>query len=958
VRVLTGRSLLFGRGLRYAWQYEGRWGMAGTEPRCDTFDVAELPTGTVTFLFTDLEGSTRLWEEYPEAMPKALARHDEIMRHAVEAHGGHLVKMTGDGVHAAFATAHDAVASAVVAQLALVHEPWAETAALRVRMGLHTGVAERRDDDYYGPAVNRAARLMAAAHGGQIVCSLATVELVRGVLPAEVTLVDLGEHRLRDLGRREHVFQVARGGLAGGFPALRSVESYPSNLPFQVTTFVGREEDLREVSQVLGEARVVTLTGVGGVGKTRLAVQTAAELLPRLADGAWLCELGPLSDAGAVPAVVATVLSIQPQPGKTLIETIVVALRHREMLILLDNCEHLIGPAAQLVDEIVRSCPGVRVLATSREGLGVSGERLLLVRSLGLPGEHAGVEELAHSDAARLFVDRTAATRRGFAVNEANAAAVTQICRRLDGIPLAIELAAARTRVMSADEIAGRLDERFRLLTGGSRTAVERHQTLRAAVDWSYGLLEPEERVLLDRLGVFAGGFTLDAAETVGADDEGWSGDVLDDLAQLVDKSLVVAEEDADGGTRYRLLETIRQYAIAHLNDAEATDAIRRRHAQWCVRLVADAAAGSRGPDEPRWVRRLDRELENLRSAITWATGANETDLTMELLGALPVLVINTPFGYALGPWAAAALRIAGATQHPRLGAVLALRAADHRLHDRLADAERDACDAIDAVLRPETSFSSLPWGVLLNVYAYSGRAEQFLERHEEFLSAARRHGDDYAIAFSLSLVAINLMAVGRAEDGLGFAQEALRLAERVGAPSVIAVAANALSGVIVERDPERARTLVELCLENALSIGGDLPATIALGALGRIGTTADDPRWATRFRGVVDRTYDAGDTRLLLVQLDMYAHTLLQIGRVEPSAVLFGTVGRHARHLANPVSTARRQMQRSGLVAALGDDRFTDLAAHGESLDLADAVALARHELDRVINGLPTLDA
>jgi predicted ATPase/class 3 adenylate cyclase len=920
--------------------------------------MAEFPTGTVTFLFTDLVASSRLWEEYPEAMQVALARHDAILRDAVAGQGGQVVKSTGDGVHAAFGRAEDAVAAAVEAQRALDAERWAETGPLRVRMGLHTGTAETRQGDYFGPALNRAARLTALAHGGQALVSHATEAVVHDALAGGVELEDLGEHRLRDLSRPERVFQLVHADLPREFPPLRSLDALPSNLPFQVTTFVGREEELREVSEVLGEARVVTLTGVGGVGKTRLAVQTAAELLPRFADGAWLCELGPLSDPGAVPAVVATVLSIQPQPGKTLIESIVVALRHREMLILLDNCEHLIDPAAQLVDEIVRSCPGVRVLATSREGLGMSGERLLLVRSLGLPGEHAGVEELAHSDAARLFVDRTAATRRGFAVDEANAAAVTQICRRLDGIPLAIELAAARTRVMSPGEIAGRLDERFRLLTGGSRTAVERHQTLRAAVDWSYGLLKPEERVLLDRLGVFAGGFTLDAAETVGVDDEGWGGDVLDHLAQLVDKSLVVAEEDADGGTRYRLLETIRQYAIAHLNDAEATDAIRRRHAQWCVRLVADAAAGSRGRDEPRWVRRLDRELENLRSAITWATGANEIDLSMELLGPLPGSVINTPFGYALGPWAAAALRIPGATRHPRLGAVLALRAADHRLHDRLADAERDACDAIDAVLRPETSFSSLPWGVLLNVYAYSGRVEQFLERHEEFLSAARRHGHDYEIAFSLSLVAINLMAVGRAEDGRGFAEEALRLAERVGAPSVIAVAANALSGAIAEQDPERARTLVELCLENALSIGGDLPATIALGALGRTGTTADDPRWATRFRGVMDRTYDAGDTRLLLVQLDMYAHTLLQIGRVEPSAVLFGTVGRHARHLANPVSTARRETQRSGLVAALGDDRFTDLVAHGESLDLADAVALARHELDRVINGLPTLDA
>jgi predicted ATPase/class 3 adenylate cyclase len=613
--------------------------------------VSELPSGTVTFLFTDIEGSTRLWDEHPDAMRAALVRHDALLRRAIQDHGGDVVKTTGDGFHAAFATAHDAVDAAIAAQLALVHAPWAVTGPLLVRMGLHTCEAELRDGDYYGTAVNRAARLMSVAHGGQVVVSLATSELIRDTT---VDVVDLGEHRLRDLGQAERIFQINHAGLRLDFPPLRSVERFPTNLPLQTTSFVGRDEDMADVIEALEQARVVTLTGVGGVGKTRLAVQVAAELLEGFRDGAWMVELGPLTDPEGMPEVIAAALAISPRQGRTMAESVVDALRDREMLVVFDNCEHLITTAARTVDAIVHVCPDVRVLSTSREGLGLRGERQITVPSLDLVD--ASVQ---------LFADRAYEVGGRFELDSDVTAAVAQICSRLDGIPLAIELAAARTRMMSPAEIAARLDERFRLLTGGSRTAVERHQTLRQAVDWSYDLLSPLERGLLNCLGVFAGGFTLDAAEIVVAGDEIERVQVLDGIAQLVDKSLILVER-SDEETRYRLLETIRQYALERLDDAAATDAVRRRHAEWCATFMADASIGLRGRDELRWVGRLRRELDNLRAGITWAAEIDDGDLALRQLGDHTAITLSQRTeGYRLCPLATVALATTGPSTIP-----------------------------------------------------------------------------------------------------------------------------------------------------------------------------------------------------------------------------------------------------------------------------------------------------
>jgi class 3 adenylate cyclase len=480
-----------------------------------------LPSGTVTFLMTDVEGSTKLWEKHPEQMRSVMTRHDAIASEAIARHEGTLIKSRGEGdsLFCVFGKASDAVAAALTLQRAFLEEPWPEQTPINVRMGVHTGEADLRDGDYYGSTVNRCARLRSIGHGKQVLISSATAQLVKSNLPSDAGLLEHGHHKLKDMEETDLVSQLLHPDLPRDFPRLRS--THATNLPRQLTSFVGREKEIAEVHRLLATTALLTLTGSGGCGKTRLAIEAAAEVVTEYEDGVFLVELAALSDPALVPQTTAAALGVREEPGRPIVQTLVDHLREKHMLLLLDNCEHLLDACAQLADALLRDCSKLQILASSREGLNITGETSYRIPSLSMPETKQAptAKDIEGFEAVRLFVERARAAQPSFNITDQNAPSVAQLCVRLDGIPLAIELAAARVKALSVEQIAARLDDRFRLLTGGSRTALPRQQTLRAMIDWSYDLLTPKEQTLLRRLSVFAGGWTLEAAEKVCADD-------------------------------------------------------------------------------------------------------------------------------------------------------------------------------------------------------------------------------------------------------------------------------------------------------------------------------------------------------------------------------------------------------------------------------------------------------
>lgn len=605
--------------------------MSETDPLADTPPLdwsdlgtseamnAPLPTGTVTLLLADVQGSTQLWESQPSEMTAAIANLDRTLAELVALHRGvrPVEQGEGDSFVIAFSRASDAVACALALQRAPL-------SPLLLRIAVHTGEVQLRDENnYVGPAINRTARLRELAHGGQTVLSGTTSDLVADTLLADAWLGDLGTHALRDLPRPERVVQLCHPDLCNEFPPLRKREAaVAQHFPAQLTSFVGREAEMGEVREIVERNKLVTLTGAGGVGKTRLAIKVAAMVANDYADGAWYVDLASLTDPELVPATAARALGLPDQPGRSPVKSTLQFIADRQMLLLLDNCEHLLDASADLASALLAGCPHLTVLTTSREPIGINGEVTWRVPSLSLA-----------DDAVRLFGDRAAQARPGFTVDDDNAAAVREICHRLDGIPLAIELAAARVRALSPNEILAGLQDRFRLLTGGSRTAVRRQQTLRASVDWSYALLTEPERTLFRRLGAFMGGFDLEACRQVVCDNDLAPHQVLDVLALLIDKSLVIAESDR-GPTRYRLLETIRQYAQEKLGESVEAVAVRNRHRD---HFTAMAVAVDRPGDVSleRMLGRVETEIDNLRAAFAWSRENSDFDNALQLVTSL-----------------------------------------------------------------------------------------------------------------------------------------------------------------------------------------------------------------------------------------------------------------------------------------------------------------------------------
>jgi predicted ATPase/class 3 adenylate cyclase len=590
-----------------------------------------VPTGTVTFAFTDIEGSTQRWERAREAMRAAVARHDTVLREVFTLHGGHIFKTIGDAFCVAFARPEDAILAVYAVQRALEAEDFSATGGLSARIALHTGTAHEREGDYFGPVVNRVARLLAIGHGGQVLLSSAVMNLVHGALPPRLSLRDLGEHRLKDLARPEHVYQLVGPDLTADFPALRSLDALPNNLPRALTSFVGRETEIAEITALLAANRLVTLVGSGGIGKTRISLQVAANLLDGSGDGAWFVELAPLGEGAYIAPTVAQALGlVLPAEGDP-VASLVRALRPMSALLVFDNCEHLIEAAAHAIGEILRGCPRIRVLASSRQGLAISGEQTYRMPSLGMAAPAAS-GTLSAGDAATfpamaLFAERAQAADQRFELTDANAEIVADICRRLDGIPLAIELAAPRVKILSPRQLRDRLDERFRMLTGGSRNALPRQQTLRAMIDWSFDLLDERERLLFRRLGTFVNGFPLEGAVAVGNAEDLDEFDLLDVLASLVDKSLVVTEAQGDA-LRYRYLESTRAYAREKLDEArERGRCVQRRLVYLRDRFTAMDEGSEKSGRRSELQSAVAIDLEDIRSAIEGAleTGAAVT---------------------------------------------------------------------------------------------------------------------------------------------------------------------------------------------------------------------------------------------------------------------------------------------------------------------------------------------
>jgi predicted ATPase/class 3 adenylate cyclase len=604
-------------------------------------DLLRSQAGLTTFLFSDIESSTRRWENDPDGMAVDLALHDQLLRRAVESVGGEVFSHTGDGMVAAFARPGAALEAAVAGQLSLSAAAWSCKSPLRVRMAVHTGQAERRAANYFGTTLNRAARLTAVGSGGQVLCTQATADFVSAELPASVALVDLGEHRLADLTRPERVFQVVHPELESTFPSLRSLGAHRHNLPIALTSFVGRADEVAILEGVVHRERLITLTGIGGAGKTRLALQVAAGVVEQFPDGVWLIELARIRDESQVAPAVAAALGIDIM-GMTSVDEVAAHLSDhlaaKRTLLLFDNCEHVVDAAAKFIHQLLTRCSAITILATSRENLGLPGEVTWRVPPLSLPSaDPRDAAALLDSDAGLFFCERARAARPGFEVSSANATDVVRICRRLEGIPLALELAAARIRVLSVRQVAERLEDCFQLLTGGPRTSLPHHQTLRAALDWSYDLLPDVERTALRRLAVFPASFRLDAAEAVMLAAEGaepTAGSVFDPvdlIERLVDQSWVVVFDDGGEHLRYRLLEPVRQYARGRLAAAGEEAAALRRHRDFFLALTTEW--GNRM--FPRERERVTADTESFRSALEWSWQQGDFKASLHLVVAL-----------------------------------------------------------------------------------------------------------------------------------------------------------------------------------------------------------------------------------------------------------------------------------------------------------------------------------
>jgi predicted ATPase/class 3 adenylate cyclase len=920
--------------------------------------MADLPTGTVTFLFTDIEGSTKLWEKSPRGMQVALTRHDALLWEAIEGHDGFVFKTVGDAFCAVFPTALGALESALAAQRTLFSEAWGdEIGALRTRIALHTGATHERDGDYFGPPVNRVARLLSAGHGGQVLLSSSTQELVRDHLPPQTHLRDLGERRLKDLSRPERIFQLTAPDLPSEFPPLRTLETHTNNLPLQATPLIGREREVEAVCGLLRspETRLLTLLGPGGTGKTRVGLQVAAELVDDFEDGVFFVPIAAITDPTLVAPTIARVLGLSQGGARQAEELLEGYLRDRQALLLLDNLEQVVE-AAPVVDRLLSTAAGLKILATSRTLLGLYGEYEFPIPPLSLPDPESlpPLENLTEYEAVKLFVERARAVRPDFFLAEDNAPAVVEICKRLDGLPLAIELAAARIKLLTPQRLLDRLGNRLKLLTGGARNLPERQRTLRNAIEWSYDLLDEGEKLLFGRLGVFSSGSTLEAMEAV-CDAEGdLPTDVFEGASSLLDKSLLRQEEGAGGEPRFVMLETISEFANAMLEGSGEAEAVRRAHAEYFLALAEEAEPMLWGAEDAAWLDRLEREHDNMRAALSWAIEHEEGELALRVGGALWRFWYMEGYHGEGRRWLEAALGkewgAAAAEARARALEGLGWLASGQGDLDRAQAAAKEGLK-----LSTDAGLGEVVAADLQNVLGEAvarqrGDYEWAEELLTESLALHRKAGDIRGVAWSLANLANVSSARGNYEQAKGLYEEGLALSRELnGAELLGAYLINLGYESLLEGEPERATALNEEAAELYRKRGLRDGLQYALDNLG----------WATLLRGDYERaetlhkqsltvSQDLGDKLIASESLEGLACTAGAQGEAERSAILFGAAAglREAEgYQQAPRDLSLREPYLAAARSLVDEAAWSAAREKGRSMEFEDAVVYALEE-------------
>ena len=899
-----------------------------------------------TFLFTDIEGSTEKWEQQPEHMAKAVAAHDALLLDAVKRNRGRLIKTNGDGILAVFADPVDGIEAVVAIQLRLTDPAATAGIPLAVRCGLHAGQAHRHGDDYVGTTVNRTARIMGLAHGGQVLLSQAVADQLVHRLPKGTALRALGDVRLKGFVTTERVHQLLHPRLREAFPALRSLEATPSNLPQLPTSFVGREGEIADIARLLARTRLLTLFGIGGLGKTRLALKIAGNVLDRYRDGVWFVDLAPIRDGALVQREVASVLGIREEPGRPLLQTLCTNLKTRTLLLILDNCEHLVSACAELAAQIVRATPDVQILATSRESLRVPGERTYAVMPLPVPRRGPRRDELLESTAVRLFIERARQHRPSFGLDGRDVDAVAELVTRLEGIPLALELAAARLRTLALREINARLEDRYKLLAGGGRGVVARQQTLRALIDWSYELLSRPEQVLLQRLSCFAGGCDVDAMEDVCSAEPLARDDLVDLLTSLVDKSLVIVEE-RDEGVRYRMLETIRDYAKGKLIEDNEVDHISSSHCNYYLAMARMGSAGLQGPEQAHWIARLETEHDNLRAAIKYAAREGGDPII-----AVKIEVALQAFRLYRGYVTEGRNNLSVLLAHPAIvshdvarghalyvSAALSYGQADYREAQRLLE----TCLALRRGLGKEGD-TAATLSTLALVRLRLGDAVGATVAEEEALATFRTLGNRSGEAIGLQHLGEICRYVGADDDAEHFLRQSLALGCEIGYSEIESECERLFGQIALDRGQlDLARVHVARSLATSRAQANTFGIAMASWWLAKIELADNQSVSALPFLGDAITAFHAfGMNEDTIGVIEDYAQVARAVGLTEEAARLYGVASAATERqslLRAPRVESSYRSNLDSLRAALGGAAFENAWREGREWGIAQAI-------------------